>query len=76
MHQIKQTFFMQAVKDEDHIWGYVVTGTNHNGHTTTPITAPSSTKQVALLKHVYVKHNVNPATIQYIEAHGNKSNPN
>lgn len=38
-----------------------------------PITAPSGQQQNQLLEHVYKLFKTDPATVQYIEAHGNKS---
>lgn len=61
---------MQAQLDGDHIWGLIATGCNQDGHTNTPITAPSSKQQQSLLTDMYSTFKVDPATIQYIEAHG------
>lgn len=62
--------YKKALLDGDHIWGLIGTGCNQDGHTNTPITSPSSTQQHSLLKDIYSKFRVDPATIQYIEAHG------
>ncbi|CAC5378730.1 unnamed protein product [Mytilus coruscus] len=59
-----------AVEDGDRIWSLVATGCNQDGHSNTPITAPSSKQQQALLQDIYTKFRIDPATIQYIETHG------
>ncbi|KAJ8318412.1 hypothetical protein KUTeg_003503 [Tegillarca granosa] len=59
-----------ALADNDHIWATVMTGCNQDGHTATPITAPSVVMQGELLKKMYGQNNINPKDIQYIEAHG------
>ncbi|MNW40768.1 Polyketide synthase PksL [compost metagenome] len=59
-----------ALKDRDHIYGVIcATGINQDG-TTNGITAPSSKSQERLLQEVYENFNINPATIQMLEAHG------
>ncbi|WAQ97510.1 PPSD-like protein [Mya arenaria] len=60
----------QALRDNDKVWGVVVTGTNQDGRAAQPITAPSGNQQKALFKHVYTKYDIDPSTVQYIEAHG------
>ncbi|XP_052816270.1 phenolphthiocerol synthesis polyketide synthase type I Pks15/1-like isoform X1 [Mya arenaria] len=60
----------QAQLDNDKIWGVIVTGTNQDGRAAQPMTAPSGSQQQALFKHVYTKYDIDPSTIQYIEAHG------
>ncbi|KAL5012816.1 hypothetical protein ScPMuIL_011367 [Solemya velum] len=60
----------QAIRDNDKVWGVITTGCNQDGHMSTPITAPSGVQQTKLLQSVYQKFNINPADIQYIEAHG------
>ena len=59
-----------AVKDGDSICGVIVSsGTNQAGKTN-GITAPSMQSQLELINEVYRRGNVDPGTIQYIEAHG------
>ncbi|XP_060068232.1 phenolphthiocerol/phthiocerol polyketide synthase subunit C-like [Ylistrum balloti] len=60
----------QAKLDGNKIWCVIVTGCNQDGHTATPITAPSGRQQSALLERIYHDYDVDPKTIQYIEAHG------
>ncbi|XP_052769490.1 phthioceranic/hydroxyphthioceranic acid synthase-like [Mya arenaria] len=60
----------QALRDSDKVWGVIVTGTNQDGRASQPMTAPSGNQQQALLKHVYTKYDIDPSTVQYIEAHG------
>ncbi|KAK3099657.1 hypothetical protein FSP39_007582 [Pinctada imbricata] len=60
----------KAVADNNKIWGIIATGCNQDGHTTSPITAPSSVQQMRLLEKVFNESNVCPSTVQYIEAHG------
>ena len=48
----------------------VKTGTNQDGRAAQPITAPSTTQQEQLLESIYDTSGVDPASIQYIEAHG------
>ncbi|XP_033751244.1 phthiocerol/phenolphthiocerol synthesis polyketide synthase type I PpsD-like [Pecten maximus] len=60
----------QAKLDGNKIWSVIVTGCNQDGHTATPITAPSGRQQSALLERVYHDYKVDPKTIQYVEAHG------
>ena len=64
------TLSLQALKDNNKIWAVIHTGVNQDGRTTTPITAPSGLQQTALLKTVYAHSGVDPAKVQYIEAHG------
>ena len=47
-----------------------MTCTNQDGRVVQPITAPSTEQQEKLLEKTYRAHNVDPARIQYIEAHG------
>ncbi|XP_069131978.1 phenolphthiocerol/phthiocerol polyketide synthase subunit C-like [Argopecten irradians] len=60
----------QAKLDGNKIWSVMVTGCNQDGHTATPITAPSGRQQSALLERVYRDYDVDPKIVQYIEAHG------
>ncbi|CAG2245475.1 Polyketide synthase PksL,Highly reducing polyketide synthase 40,Highly reducing polyketide synthase lcsC,Narbonolide/10-deoxymethynolide synthase PikA1, modules 1 and 2 [Mytilus edulis] len=59
-----------AKKDSNKIWATIATDCNQDGHTATPITAPSASQQEKLLHKVYLSNNVNPNDIQVIEAHG------
>jgi acyl transferase domain-containing protein len=60
----------QALRDGDKIWGTLVTGTNQDGGTVKPITAPSGEQQKQLMRDIYEKHHVDVAHIDYFEAHG------
>ncbi|XP_041364321.1 uncharacterized protein LOC121379738 [Gigantopelta aegis] len=59
-----------AIKDGDNIWATIVTGTNQDGRTVSPMTAPSGEQQEQLLKTVYEKAGIDASEIDYIEAHG------
>lgn len=60
----------QARQDGDHIYAQVVaTGINQDGRTS-GITFPSGESQKALMRRVYAGAGVQPADIDYIEAHG------
>lgn len=61
---------IKAKKDVNKIWATIATDCNQDGHTATPITAPSGTQQEQLLKRVYTENAVDPNDIQVIEAHG------
>ena len=63
-------FFTQAIRDGNKIWAVVRTGTNQDGHSVQPISAPSSELQEQLLQNIFSTSSVDPASIQYIEAHG------
>ncbi|KAM9713047.1 mycolipanoate synthase [Menidia menidia] len=59
----------KAIKDCDKIWGIVSkTAVNQDGHSVTPITKPSMTKQEDLLHRIYSDSDI--AQVDYIEAHG------
>ncbi len=59
-----------ALDDGDTILGVVIaSGTNQDG-TTNGITAPSAASQERLIRQVYEDNGVDPASIDYIEAHG------
>ncbi|WP_344609197.1 SDR family NAD(P)-dependent oxidoreductase, partial [Streptomyces glaucus] len=59
-----------ALRDGDHVYGVIRgSGVNQDG-TTNGITAPSATSQERLLRGVYERAGVDPARIQFIEAHG------
>ncbi|KAL8592692.1 hypothetical protein ACOMHN_037632 [Nucella lapillus] len=59
-----------AVRDGDNIRAIVCTGTNQDGHSVTPITAPSGEQQKKLLHSVYDKYQIDVNHVDYIEAHG------
>ncbi|KAK7490836.1 hypothetical protein BaRGS_00017892 [Batillaria attramentaria] len=59
-----------ALHDGDKIWATVCTGTNQDGHTVSPMTAPSGEQQKKLLHAVYGKFGVDVTSLDYIEAHG------
>ena len=61
---------LQALRDGDKVWATVATGTNQDGRTVTPMTAPSGEQQIELLRSVYKKHQVDVNKTDYIEAHG------
>jgi len=59
-----------AIADGDHIYASIVgSGMNQDG-ATNGITAPSGNSQTRLECDVYERFNINPAHIQYMEAHG------
>lgn len=59
-----------ALADGDHIHGVIAgSGVNQDG-STNGITAPSSQSQVRLETSIYSRFEIDPATIQVIEAHG------
>lgn len=62
--------FLKARQQNAKIWGVIKTGSNQDGAGAQPITAPSGDQQYALLEHVYKTNFIDPASIQYIEAHG------
>ena len=56
--------------DGDAVHGYIIaSGTNQDGHSN-GITAPNLAAQSDLLKEVYERAGIDPASIGYIEAHG------
>ncbi|WDF48900.1 SDR family NAD(P)-dependent oxidoreductase [Paenibacillus sp. KACC 21273] len=66
--------FVKRLKDAeqagDHIYG-LIRGTNENhGGRATSLTAPNPRAQADLIKSVYSRAHIDPATISYIEAHG------
>jgi acyl transferase domain-containing protein/acyl carrier protein len=59
-----------SLADGDSIYGVIIaSGTNHAGKTN-GITAPSAQSQFELIREVYRRSNIDPATIQYVEGHG------
>ena len=63
---------LQALRDGDKVWATVLTGTNQDGHTVTPMTAPSGGQQQELLHTMYNKFQVDVNELDYIEAHGKR----
>lgn len=61
---------LQAVRDGNKIWATIKSGTNQDGRTVTPITAPSAAQQVQLLEHTYSRFHQDKSHVQVIEAHG------
>ncbi|KAL8578301.1 hypothetical protein ACOMHN_005692 [Nucella lapillus] len=59
-----------AERDGDKIWATVYTGSNQDGHTVSPLTAPSGIQQQSLLNSVASKIHLDLDRIDYIEAHG------
>ncbi|MEW8547360.1 MAG: hypothetical protein AB2693_27950 [Candidatus Thiodiazotropha sp.] len=70
MNERFKLLFLQAIADRNSIWAVIRTGTNQDGRMANPMTAPSGLQQVQLLERVYAHYQVDPAMIQYIEAHG------
>ena len=62
--------FSKALADGNKVWATIKTGSNQDGSTAKPITAPSGEQQFELVRHMYDTHGFDPAKIQYIEAHG------
>jgi acyl transferase domain-containing protein/NAD(P)-dependent dehydrogenase (short-subunit alcohol dehydrogenase family)/acyl carrier protein len=59
-----------AIAEGDHIHGVIrASGENHGGRSASP-TAPNSAAQTELLVDIYRRAGIDPATVQYIEAHG------
>ncbi|NJC37104.1 acyl transferase domain-containing protein/acyl carrier protein/SAM-dependent methyltransferase [Xanthomonas arboricola] len=59
-----------AIADNDRIHAVVLgSGINQDGRTN-GITAPSIRSQIDLLRDVYRRHGIDPASIGYVEAHG------
>ncbi|XP_055895701.1 uncharacterized protein LOC106056651 [Biomphalaria glabrata] len=60
-----------AERDNDPILAVITTGTNQDGHTVTPISAPSMSQQIQLLEEMYRDLSLEQLDeIEYIEAHG------
>lgn len=60
----------KALADRDHIYGVIIgAGANQDGRTN-GITAPSGAAQSRLLREVYQRAELDPASISFIEAHG------
>ncbi|MEY8355389.1 SDR family NAD(P)-dependent oxidoreductase [Lachnospiraceae bacterium 54-53] len=62
--------FMKAVEDQDNIYGVIkATALNHGGKTN-GFTVPNPSAQAEVISKAIEKSNIDPRTIQYIEAHG------
>ncbi|XP_056009292.1 uncharacterized protein LOC130051405 [Ostrea edulis] len=59
-----------AIRDNDKVWGTIVTACNQDGHENSPITAPAESQQIHLLEKIFNKSGIDPGSVQYIEAHG------
>ncbi|WP_139487920.1 SDR family NAD(P)-dependent oxidoreductase [Brevibacillus dissolubilis] len=66
--------FLKKVKDAeqagDHIYAVIRTTNENHGGRATSLTAPNPKAQAELLKTAYLKGNIDPSTITYMEAHG------
>ncbi|ESO99304.1 hypothetical protein LOTGIDRAFT_113637, partial [Lottia gigantea] len=62
--------YEKAIEDNNPIWATISTASNHDGHTVSPITTPSMQQQIELLNIVFKRFDVDPQSIDYIEAHG------
>ena len=59
-----------AERDGDHVYGVLLgSGINQDGKTN-GITAPSAASQIELERDVYARHDIDPASIGYVETHG------
>lgn len=67
-----QCCYWQAERDGDNIWATILTGSNQDGRSVTPMTAPSMSQQVRLLEQVYSNANIDIDRLDYIEAHGKR----
>ena len=60
----------KALEDGDYIHSVIkATAVNHCGHSNN-MTSPNASSQEEVVRDTYVKANINPETISYIEAHG------
>ncbi|MEJ8306441.1 SDR family NAD(P)-dependent oxidoreductase [Saccharibacillus sacchari] len=60
----------QALQDRDHIYGIIAGSAINQDGKTNGITAPSTPSQIEVECEVYDKFNIDPESIDYIEAHG------
>lgn len=61
---------VNAIADNDHIYGVIkAEGINQDG-TSNGITAPNSLSQISLISSVYERANIDPLSIGLVEAHG------
>lgn len=59
-----------ALADGDHIYAVIKgSGVNHGGRVQS-LTVPNAQAQAALIRNVYTRAGVDPATVTYIESHG------
>ena len=70
IHSRNHCIISQAIRDGDHVWATIDTGSNQDGRSVTPISAPSGEQQTRLLKTMYSKYKDDVEKIDYIEAHG------
>ncbi|KAK7088495.1 hypothetical protein V1264_022408 [Littorina saxatilis] len=63
-----------AIRDGDNIWATVSTGSNQDGHSVSPITAPSAFQQKVLMDNVFSRIGLDLSRVDYIEAHGTGTN--
>lgn len=63
----------QAERDGDNIWATINTTSNQDGHTVTPLIAPSGQQQQQLLCDMYSSLGDDVDNIDYIEAHGEEA---
>jgi acyl transferase domain-containing protein len=68
--QLKIFWSQQALRDGDKIWATLNTGTNQDGRTVSPMTAPSGQQQKVLMHSMYDKYQLDISRLDYIEAHG------
>ena len=61
---------MQALEDKNRIWGYISSGCNSDGRSSTPITNPSSESQQSLIMQTFKEANMPQHLVQYVEMHG------
>ncbi|MDZ8137565.1 MAG: type I polyketide synthase [Nostoc sp. DedQUE04] len=60
----------KAVEDKNYIYGIVKgSAINHGGHART-LTSPNAYSQSKVVRAAYIKANIQPDTVSYIEAHG------
>lgn len=62
---------LQKAKNSNRIYGSLVhMKTNSDGYTDQGITFPNGESQYELFKEIYEESGVNPAEVEYLEAHG------
>ncbi|XVW83974.1 SDR family NAD(P)-dependent oxidoreductase [Candidatus Profftella armatura] len=59
-----------AEKDGDHIYGVICGSSENHGGRSSSLTAPNPKAQTEVIKNAYIRANINPQSISYIEAHG------
>ena len=60
----------KAVKDKDPIYAVIKGSYANHGGKATSLTAPNSEQQAKLIINTYLKHNISPDSISYLETHG------